>query len=151
MFLESIFVQYGRARRRRASLGTFIAPPNGVNEGKPILVVEDDDAIRTMVERVLRHEDFEVDCARDGFEAIEKLSHNDYGTVVLDLAMPRADGIDVLRFMEREKPQVERKVIVMTADPPVLEPLQAKRVAGVLTKPFDIRRLVQEIRDQSAA
>ena len=122
-----------------------------MTDGNRILVVEDDDAIRTMVERVLRHEDFEVDCARDGFEAIEKLSRNDYGTVVLDLAMPRADGIDVLRYMEREKPQVERKVIVMTANVPVLEPLEAKRVAGVLTKPFDIRSLIDQIRDQSAA
>ena len=133
------------------SLGTLIAHANGVSDGKRILVVEDDNAIRTMVQRVLRHEGLAVDCASDGFEAIEKLSRNDYGTVVLDLAMPRADGIDVLRYMEREKPQVERKVIVMTANLPVLEPLEAKRVAGVLTKPFDIRRLVEQIRDQSAA
>jgi CheY-like chemotaxis protein len=122
-----------------------------VSEGKRILVVEDDDAIRTMVERVLRHEDLEVDSARDGFEAIEKLSRNDYATVVLDLAMPRADGIDVLRYMEREKPQRKRKVIVMTANLPVLDALKAKRVASVLTKPFDIRSLIDQIRDQSAA
>lgn len=122
-----------------------------MNNGKHILVVEDDDAIRTMVRRVLRHEGFAVDCARDGFEAIEKLSRNDYATVVLDLAMPRADGLDVLHFLEREKPQVERKVIVMTANVPVLDELRRRRVAGVLTKPFDIWRLIEEIRGQSAA
>ncbi len=132
-------------------VGTLIARSDVVNDGKRILVVDDDEAIRTMVERVLRHEDFDVDCARDGFEAIEKLSRNDYATVVLDLAMPRADGIDVLRFLEREKPQVERKVIVMTANLPVLEALEAKRVTSVLAKPFDIRRLVEQVRDQSAA
>lgn len=121
-----------------------------MNAAKRILVVEDDDAIRTMVERVLRHEELEVDCARDGFEAMEKLSRNDYATVVLDLAMPRADGIDVLRFLEQEKPQVERKVIVMTANLPVLEALKAKRVTSVLTKPFDIRTLIEQVRDQSA-
>jgi DNA-binding response OmpR family regulator len=136
----------------RAFAWHFHCPSQGVSDGsKRILVVEDDEAIRTMVERVLRHEDLEVDCARDGFEAIEKLSRNDYATVVLDLAMPRADGIDVLRFMEREKPQVKRKVIVMSADLPELEALKAKRVAGVLTKPFDIRALIEQIRDQPAA
>jgi DNA-binding response OmpR family regulator len=54
-----------------------------------ILIVDDDDAIRNMVERVLRREKFEVESARDGFEAIEKLSRNDYGTILLDLMMPR--------------------------------------------------------------
>jgi DNA-binding response OmpR family regulator len=122
-----------------------------VSEGKRILIVEDDDAIRTMVERVLRYERFEVDSARDGFEAIEKLSNNDYATVVLDLAMPRVDGIDVLRFLERENPNLERKVIVMTANRAGLEVVRAKRVAAVLTKPFDIRSLIDQIRDQSAA
>ncbi|MEK6373614.1 MAG: response regulator [Acidobacteriota bacterium] len=122
-----------------------------MSDGKRILVVDDDDAIRTMVERVLRHERFEVDSARDGFEAIEKLSSNDYATVVLDLAMPRVDGIDVLRFLARENPNLERKVIVMTANLAGLEVVRAKRVAAVLTKPFDIRSLIEQIRDQSAA
>lgn len=122
-----------------------------MNDGKRILVVEDDDAIRTMVERVLRYERFEVDSARDGFEAIEKLSRNDYATVVLDLAMPRVDGIDVLQFLARENPNLERKVIVMTANLAGLEVVRAKRVAAVLTKPFDIRSLIEQIRDQSAA
>jgi len=55
---------------------------------KPVLVVDDDDAIRTLVERVLRREKFEVESARDGHEAIEKLSRNDYATILLDLMMP---------------------------------------------------------------
>jgi DNA-binding response OmpR family regulator len=131
--------------------GTFVALAVRVNDIKRILVVEDDDATRTMVERVLRHEQFDVDSARDGFEAIEKLSRNDYTTVVLDLAMPRVDGIDVLRFLERERPGVERKVIVMTANEPVLDELGSQRVGVVLTKPFDIRKLVEQIRDQSSA
>src|SRR5690349_10359780 len=68
---------------------------------KKILVVDDDDAIRMMVERVLRREKFEVETARDGFEAIEKLSGGDYATVLLDLMMPRVDGLGVLRFLEQ--------------------------------------------------
>jgi CheY-like chemotaxis protein len=80
-----------------------------------ILVVDDDDAIRTMVERVLRRERYDVDSARDGFEAIEKLSRQDYGTVLLDLMMPRVDGHGVLQFLETAAPTPPR-VIVMTAN-----------------------------------
>ena len=118
---------------------------------KHVLVVDDDEAIRTMVERVLRRERFRVDSARDGFEAIQKLSQNDYGAIVLDLMMPRVDGLGVLRYIERERPEVG-KVIVMTANVSVAaEAAKASPVSVVLPKPFDIRELIDQLRDQSAA
>lgn len=112
----------------------------------PILVVDDDDAIRTMVERVLRREHFEVESARDGFEAIEKLTRNDYGTVLLDLMMPRVDGHGVLRFLE-ENPK-PAKVIVMTANlQGGSEAAEARPVFRVLSKPFDISQLIAHVRE----
>jgi CheY-like chemotaxis protein len=112
----------------------------------PILVVDDDDAIRTMVERVLRREHFEVEGARDGFEAIEKLTRNDYGTVLLDLMMPRVDGHGVLRFLEQHpKPA---RVIVMTANMQGgSDAADARPVFRVLSKPFDIQQLISHVRD----
>ena len=112
----------------------------------PILVVDDDDAIRTMVERVLRREQFEVEAARDGHEAIEKLTRNDYGTVLLDLMMPRVDGHGVLRFLEA-RPNPAR-VIVMTANMQGgSEAADAKPVFRVLSKPFDISQLISHVRE----
>jgi CheY-like chemotaxis protein len=115
---------------------------------KKVLVVDDDDAIRTMVERVLRREKFHVECARDGHEAIEKLSKNDYGTIVLDLMMPRVDGLGVLRFLERAKPEQPRSVIVMTANiNGAEEAAQTKPIFRVVSKPFDIRQLVRHVQE----
>lgn len=116
---------------------------------KPVLVVDDDDAIRTLVERVLRREKFQVECARDGYEAIEKLAHKDYGTVLLDLMMPRVDGLGVLRFLESERPQdTAPSVIVMTANlHGAAEAANAKATAAVLAKPFDIQQLISQVRD----
>lgn len=117
-----------------------------------ILVVDDDDAIRLMVERVLRREQFHVESARDGFEAIEKLSRNDYGTILLDLMMPRIDGVGVLRFLEQHRPERNRAVIVMTANLATFaDEVESKPVFRILSKPFDIRQLVQEVRACSAA
>jgi len=114
---------------------------------KPVLVVDDDDAIRTMVERVLRREKFEVESARDGHEAIEKLSRNDYATILLDLMMPRVDGLSVLRFIERERPHVGKSVIVMTANlHGAAEAAKAEPAFTVLPKPFDIRQLIAHVR-----
>jgi DNA-binding response OmpR family regulator len=113
---------------------------------KKVLIVDDDDAIRNMVERVLRREHFEVESARDGFEAIEKLSRSDYATVLLDLMMPRVDGLGVLRFLEIE--QKPARVIVMTASTNhVNETATAAPVFRVLPKPFDIHQLVSHIRE----
>lgn len=115
---------------------------------KKILVVDDDDAIRTMVERVLRREKYDVECARDGFEAIEKLARNDYGTVLLDLMMPRVDGLGVLRFLETRQAEPCPRVIVMTANlQGGLATTAAQPVVRVLPKPFDIRELITHVRE----
>ena len=112
-----------------------------------ILVVDDDDAIRRMVERVLRRERYDVDSARDGFEAIEKLSQHDYGTILLDLMMPRVDGHGVLRFLETTIPTPPR-VIIMTANVHQAgDTAQAKPVFRVLSKPFDIHQLVSHVEE----
>jgi twitching motility two-component system response regulator PilG len=112
-------------------------------------VVDDDDAIRNMVERVLRREQFEVHSARDGFEAIEKLTQQDYGTVLLDLMMPRVDGHGVLRFLEEQhQAEVPPRVIVMTANVQAAFDTADKRpVFRVLSKPFDIHHLVSHVRE----
>lgn len=116
---------------------------------KRILVVDDDDAIRTMVERILKREHYEVEGARDGFEAIEKLSRNDFTTVLLDLMMPRVDGHGVLRYLE-ERPKAPA-VILMTANlQGAQETAGAPPVFRVLSKPFDIRQLVTHVNECAA-
>jgi DNA-binding NtrC family response regulator len=116
-------------------------------ESKRVLIVDDDDAIRMMVERVLRREEFEVDSARDGFEAIQKLAKNDYGTILLDLTMPRVDGIGVLQFLERHRPDLRDCVIVMSANVPgAADAARGGRVARVLEKPFDLDDLIAQVR-----
>jgi CheY-like chemotaxis protein len=115
---------------------------------KKILIVDDDDAIRAMVERVLKREQFEVESARDGFEAIEKLTRNDYATILLDLMMPRVDGHGVLRYLEQERSVDRPLVIVMTANSHAgKETAAARPVFRVLSKPFDIHQLITHVRE----
>jgi len=123
------------------------------SQQKPkVLVVDDDDAIRIMVERVLKREHYEVDAARDGHEAIEKLTRNDYGTVLLDLMMPRVDGHGVLRYLESERKAPRPWVILMTANmQSANETKDAKPVFRVLSKPFDINKLVAHVKDTHEA
>ena len=115
-----------------------------------ILVVDDDDAIRALVERVLKREKFEVESARDGFEAIQKLSCGDYSTILLDLMMPRIDGHGVLRYLEEENRNdtATPSVIVMTANlQGAADAVEDRPEYRVLAKPFDIRQLIAHVRE----
>ena len=129
----------------------LLPPPKGTKlseNAEKVLVVDDDDAIRIMVERILRREQFHVESARDGFEAIEKLSRNDYSTILLDLMMPRVDGLQVLRFLESQRNAPKPWVIVMTANTHIAAEAEgAKPLFRVLSKPFDIRQLVSHVRE----
>jgi len=115
---------------------------------KKVLVVDDDDAIRTMVERILKREHYDVESARDGHEAIEKLNRSDYATVLLDLMMPRVDGHGVLRYLEQSRAVPKPFVIVMTANlQGASDTASARPVFRILPKPFDIGQLVSHVRD----
>ena len=100
-----------------------------------------------MVERVLRREKFHVDCARDGAEAIEKLSEQSYSTVLLDMMMPRVDGLGVIRFLDEEKPDAAGSIIVMTANLQYAAGAFCRKKLRIIPKPFDIRNLIEHVHE----
>lgn len=107
------------------------------------LVVDDDVAIRQLVSKVLEREQFVVDRAGDGADAIDKLQYNEYNLVLLDLNMPRVDGYEVLQYIHDARPQELSRVIVMTA----LNPHEVtSAVATVLKKPLDVDELIDHAR-----
>jgi CheY-like chemotaxis protein len=113
-----------------------------------ILVVDDDESIRILVERILRRERHAVDSARDGFEAIQKLSTGEFEVVLLDLMMPRIDGLGVLEYLEDALDGPLPAVIVMTANVPNAYEVQRKHsVRTVLAKPFDIVELIRQVHE----
>jgi CheY-like chemotaxis protein len=110
------------------------------------LIVDDDEAIRYMLVRILDREGFDTDVAGDGFEAIEKLASDDYDVVLLDLMMPRVDGFGVIRHLKLQRPEALSHVIVMTAmTSPQIDP----EVGCVMRKPFDVQRLASLARQLS--
>jgi two-component system OmpR family response regulator len=110
-----------------------------------VLVVEDEPALRTVVARALREEGYAVDEADDGDGGLFKASHHGYDAVVLDLMLPKLDGLSLLR---RLRPKVKVPVLILTARDAV-----ADRVGGLdagaddyLVKPFDLTELLARVR-----
>jgi two-component system response regulator QseB len=111
-----------------------------------ILLVEDDEALGEGIRVALKPEGYTVDWARDGASALHALTHEDFGIAVLDLGLPRMDGLAVLQRLRAAANAIP--VLVLTA-----RDSTADRIAGLdagaddyLIKPFDVDELKARIR-----
>jgi CheY-like chemotaxis protein len=107
-----------------------------------VLLVDDNEATCTLITALLQA-DFVVDVANDGGEAIEKLKNRQYAAILLDLLMPLVDGYAVLDHLTEHRPDLLRRVIVVTAS---LSSRQIQRVRqydifGLIAKPFEVDAL----------
>jgi two-component system response regulator MprA len=111
-----------------------------------VLVVDDEPAVRGSLRRALGLEGYEISTADDGEDALEALAEYDFEAVILDIAMPGIDGIEVCRRVRRSGDRTP--ILMLTARDAVDD-----RVAGLdagaddyLSKPFALRELVARLR-----
>ena len=71
-----------------------------------ILVVDDEPSIRRTLREILEFEEFEIDEAEDGEEALRKVRENRYDMMLLDIKMPKRDGMAVFQFVSKEAPEL---------------------------------------------
>lgn len=102
-----------------------------------ILIVEDDGDVRSMLVTALRRRSLNIDEAAGGAQALHLLGAQTYAVIVLDLLMPDTDGFDVLRSMEDSTTAPPVVLVVSGAERPVLSRLDARRIHGIIRKPFD--------------
>jgi DNA-binding response OmpR family regulator len=108
-----------------------------------VLVVDDDDIIRRVVRTVLEADDFEVVEAKDGDEAIQKVSPEHPLVVVLDVMRPGLDGVEVCRRVRADG----TKVLMLTArdDADVEQASKDAGADGFLAKPFSSVELLDKV------
>jgi two-component system response regulator MprA len=111
-----------------------------------VLVVDDDDAIRSSLQLALELEGYDVAVASDGGEALASLREDPRDVIVLDLMMPGIDGLTVCRVLRAEKDRTP--VLMLTA-----RTQTSDRVEGLdagaddyLPKPFDLTELLARLR-----
>ena len=114
--------------------------------GTRILVVEDDESIARMVQLELEHRNFGVRCAHDGPSGLEAVSEYRPELVVLDIMLPKMDGVGVLGRVRKAGNRVP--VIMLTARDTTLDKVHSldHGADDYLTKPFDIEELLARVR-----
>jgi len=111
-----------------------------------ILIVDDDSELRDTITEVMQNEGMHTVSAADAEEGLKNLQNNVFDIVLLDVIMPKINGIDAIPFFIKAQPKA--KIIIMTAYSTVDTAVEAmkKGAADYLTKPFKINELMITIK-----
>lgn len=111
---------------------------------KAVLLVDDDDAVRSVLGEQLREIGFEVDEAADGNSAIERLNGSTYYDVLLtDFAMPGINGLETIRTAIRQQPSLQPLLMTGYADEEAVA--DARSSVPIIRKPIDLDELVRHL------
>jgi DNA-binding response OmpR family regulator len=113
-----------------------------------ILVIEDEPRILAFLARGLEAEGFLVDGARDGSTGVRRASERRYDLVILDLLLPKLDGLSVLRSLQAEQPELP--VVIVSARSDLSTKLRGFGLGACdyVSKPFSFDELVARVRAQ---
>jgi DNA-binding response OmpR family regulator len=135
----------GFLRRMKLSLSEVFSTLARAGGAPRILCADDDPDVRELCVVALSRAGFATDAAANGREALEKLNDNDYAAILLDLSMPSIHGATILNVLQRERPEILRRIIVVTGMPDAVVDGVRVPVAAVLRKPVNVDALVAEV------
>ena len=115
-----------------------------------VLIVDDDSKLLNILKKGLQKyvDQFEVLTASDGEEAIEVLKRERISVLVTDLVMPKVSGLELLTYMNQNRPHIPCIVITAHGNPEFKERAAREDVLGYIEKPFDSNELAWEILDR---
>jgi len=111
-----------------------------------ILIIEDEEKVANFIKRGLKEEGYAVDVAYDGEEGYFQVSSNEYDVIILDLMLPKIDGISLCRKLRQEK--ITRPILMLTAKDSIRDKVTGfdSGANDYLTKPFSFEELLARIR-----
>ena len=117
-----------------------------MTEKKRILIVDDDDEIRDLLEFDVSHSGYFVDTASDGKEGLQKALNNSYDLILLDVMMPKMNGFDVCKNIRQAKLSIP--ILMLTAKGTINDKTIGFDCGAddYLVKPFDIQEVLLRIR-----
>jgi two-component system response regulator AtoC len=119
-----------------------------MGECNRILVVDDDESIRKVLETILEGEGHVVDTAENGKEAIKKSNEKFYNIGLIDIRLPDMEGIELLTKMKPTIPKMRK--IIITGYPSLQNAVEAlnKGADAYIMKPFDMEKVLETIKEQ---
>jgi len=116
-----------------------------------IILAEDDGSMREFLAKALRRAGHEVFDVGDGLEALDTIKETPYDLLLADVVMPGLDGIELARRAAKEQPGIKVMFITGFAAVALKARDESPRGARVLSKPFHLKDLVEEVGAMLAA
>jgi DNA-binding response OmpR family regulator len=114
--------------------------------GRKILVIDDDLAIRVLLQAVLRRMKFDVDLAEDGAAGLEKLQQDGgFDLILLDLMMPRLNGYEFIEQIGERQTERPHIIVFTAAGKRGVDKIPANSVCNSILKPFDLDTFIEII------
>ena len=110
-----------------------------------ILVVDDDQDMRNVLEELLSLDGNDVTVAEDGFHGLEQYKKQMPELVITDLSMPRVDGLELLKSLAAEFVEVPIIVITGSSDVEVMKEVLGLKANRILRKPFNVDMLLDAV------
>ncbi|RYG22121.1 MAG: response regulator [Chitinophagaceae bacterium] len=113
-----------------------------------VLIIEDEELMLRFLEQRLKNEDFEVDIARDGNEAMQHIRQNKYATILTDLMLPFVSGFELIAKIRADERNNDTPVLVLSALSTANTIVDALKIGAndFLKKPFAINVLLTKIK-----
>lgn len=112
-----------------------------------ILIIDDEEAIRNVLRDILEMEDYEVEEAKDGIEALAKIKQKSFDAIICDIKMPKMDGMEVLERVNLLSPDTPIIMISGHGDIDTAVETVKKGAFDYISKPPDLNRLLITIRN----
>ncbi len=118
--------------------------------GLTVLLVDDETDFTTALAKRFTVRGMAVETAANGKEALEKVKEHDFDAVLLDMAMPGWDGIETLKYLIEERPDLQ--VVLLTGHATVKKGIEAMKLGALdlLEKPAEFQNLLEKIEEASA-
>lgn len=119
-----------------------------MGENARILVVDDDENIRTVLVAILEDEGYIVESVGTAKEAMDRTRRRFYNLALIDIRLPDMDGTELLAKIKDTTPRMRK--IIITGYPTLQNAIEAvnRRADAYIMKPFDVEKVLQTIREQ---
>ena len=121
-------------------------PPDGAGETLSILVAEDDDVSRLYLTTLLKRENWRIDEAADGLEALELFEQNSYHVILMDVSMPGVDGIQAAQKIRERDSEIPILAITAHGEQELQNEFRRAGMTDVLLKPIHDEYLIRTIK-----
>jgi DNA-binding NtrC family response regulator len=121
---------------------------NGLDNNARILVVDDDENIRKVLVAILQDEGYTVDSVGTAKKGIEATKRKFYNMALIDIRLPDMEGTELLTQLKETTPRMRK--IIITGYPTLQNAIDAvnRRADAYVMKPFDVKRVLETIKDQ---